>query len=292
MQEKRVLWMVAMLISFSVTAQVKGIVVDENNKPISYVNIWAENENIGTTSEENGSFLINVNNAKNLVFSALGYEKKIVKALEAEKVILTETTFRLDEVVIAKRFQTRELEIGNVKNETYQAFDNGPRIDAKFFPYISKYKKTKFIKQVTIFTDSEIESATIKLHFYSVDSNGFPGEELLTKDFLVSVKKGVKKTYFDVTDLNLRMPKTGIFIGYEKLIIEKNKVEKTITDLNTNLTKIQKTYYPFILYNYVQREFIYTFFGGKWHKQIKENVNNPSEKMMVYEPSINLVLTN
>ncbi len=284
--------MVAMLISFSVTAQVKGIVVDENNKPISYVNIWAENENIGTTSEENGSFLINVNNAKNLVFSALGYEKKIVKALEAEKVILTETTFRLDEVVIAKRFQTRELEIGNVKNETYQAFDNGPRIDAKFFPYISKYKKTKFIKQVTIFTDSEIESATIKLHFYSVDSNGFPGEELLTKDFLVSVKKGVKKTYFDVTDLNLRMPKTGIFIGYEKLIIEKNKVEKTITDLNTNLTKIQKTYYPFILYNYVQREFIYTFFGGKWHKQIKENVNNPSEKMMVYEPSINLVLTN
>ncbi len=284
--------MVAMLISFSVTAQVKGIVVDENNKPISYVNIWAENENIGTTSEENGSFLINVNNAKNLVFSALGYEKKIVKALEAEKVILTETTFRLDEVVIAKRFQTRELEIGNVKNETYQAFDNGPRIDAKFFPYISKYKKTKFIKQVTIFTDSEIESATIKLHFYSVDSNGFPGEELLTKDFLVSVKKGVKKTYFDVTDLNLRMPKTGIFIGYEKLIIEKNKVEKTITDLNTNQTKIQKTYYPFILYNYVQREFIYTFFGGKWHKQIKENVNNPSEKMMVYEPSINLVLTN
>lgn len=292
MQEKRVLWMVVMLISFSVTAQVKGIVVDENNKPISYVNIWAENENIGTTSEENGSFLINVNNAKNLVFSALGYEKKIVKALEAEKVILTETTFRLDEVVIAKRFQTRELEIGNVKNETYQAFDNGPRIDAKFFPYISKYKKTKFIKQVTIFTDSEIESATIKLHFYSVDSNGFPGEELLTKDFLVSVKKGVKKTYFDVTDLNLRMPKTGIFIGYEKLIIEKNKVEKTITDLNTNQTKIQKTYYPFILYNYVQREFIYTFFGGKWHKQIKENVNNPSEKMMVYEPSINLVLTN
>jgi len=284
--------MAVMLISISITAQVKGIVVDENNKPISYVNIWAENENIGTTSEENGLFLINVNDTKNLVFSALGYEKKTVKAAEAEKVILKETAFKLDEVVIAKRFETRELEIGSVKNETYQAFDNGPRIDAKFFPYISKYKKTKFIKQVTIFTDSEIEIATIKIHFYSVDSNGFPGEELLTKDFLISVKKGVKKTYFDVTDLNLKMPKTGIFIGYEKLIIEKNKVEKTITDFNTNKTKIQKTYYPFVLYNYVQREFIYTFFGGKWHKQTKENVNNPSEKLMVYEPSINLVLTN
>ena len=44
---------------------------------------------------------------------------------------------------------------------------------------------------------------------------------------------------------------TGIFVGYEKLIIEKNKLAKTVTDLNTNQTRIQKTYYPFMLYNYV-----------------------------------------
>jgi len=292
MQGKRVLWLVVMFISFSLSAQVKGIIVDENDKPISYVNIWVENENIGTTSEENGAFSMTVSETKNLVFSALGYERKTVKASDCQKVVLKETAFKLDEVVIAKRFETKELEIGNVKNETYQAFDNGPRIDAKFFPYNPKYKKTKYIKQVTIFTDSEIENATLKIHFYSVNPDGFPGDELLTKDFLVSVKKGVKKSYFDVTDLNLRMPKNGIFIGYEKLIIEKNKLEKTIIDLNTNQTKIQKTYYPFVLYNYVQREFIFTFFGGKWNKQTKQDINNPSEKMMVYEPSINLVLTN
>jgi hypothetical protein len=281
------------LFSISLSAQIKGIVVDENDKPISYVNIAVQNENIGTTSEENGEFSINVSEGKNLVFSALGYEKKIVKANEAQKVVLKVNALKLDEVTVApKRFETRELEIGKVKNETYQAFDNGPKIDAKFFPYITKYKKTKYIKQVSVLTDSEIEKATIKIHFYEVNTDGFPGEELLSKDFLVSVKKGVKKTFFDVTDLNLRMPKTGIFIGYEKLIIEKNKVEKTITDTNTNQTKIQKTYYPFMLYNYVQREFIFTFFGGKWNKQTKQDVNNPSDKMMVYEPAINLVLTN
>ena len=291
MLEKRGLWLV-LLLGFSVSAQVKGIVVDENDKPISYVNIWVENENSGTTSEENGTFSINAATNKNLVFSALGYDKKIVKGSEAEKVVLIIDAIKIDEVVIAKKYGTKEIEIGKVKNETYQAFDNGPRIDAKFFPYYIKYKKTKFIKQVTIFTDSEIENATIKIHFYSVDANGFPGEELLSKDFLVSVKKGVKKTYFDLSDLNLRMLKTGVFVGYEKLIIEKNKLEKTVTDLNTNQTRIQKTYYPFMLYNYVQREFIYTFFGGKWDKQTKQDVNNPSEKMMVYEPSINLILTN
>ena len=63
-------------------------VVDEFNKPISYVNIWVENENNSTTSEENGEFSINCLPNKNLIFSALGYEKKTVKVADAEKVIL------------------------------------------------------------------------------------------------------------------------------------------------------------------------------------------------------------
>lgn len=291
MKEKR-FWLLFLLIGFSAVSQIKGVVVDESGKPISYVNIWVENENIGTTSEENGTFSINATENKNLIFSALGYDKKTVKASEAQKVVLNVDAVKIEEVVVANKLETKEIEIGKVKNETYQAFDNGPRIDAKFFPYFVKYKKTKYIKKVTVFTDSEIEDATFKIHFYSVDANGYPGDEILSKDFLVSVKKGVKKTFFDLSDLNLRMPKTGIFVGYEKLIIEKNKLEKTVADLNTNETKIQKTYYPFMLYNYVQRDFIYTFFGGKWNKQTKEDVNNPSLKMMVYEPSINLILTN
>ncbi len=292
MKQKRFFWLV-LLIGFSLSGQIKGVVVDENDQPISYVNIAVENENIGTSSEENGTFTITVSETKNLVFSALGYEKKTVGAKQVQKVILNTIALKLDEVTVApKRFETRELEIGKVKNETYQAFDNGPKIDAKFFPYYSKYKKTKYIKQVSILTDSEIENASVKIHFYGVNSDGFPGDELLSKDFVVSVKKGVKKTFFDVTELNLRMPKTGVFIGYEKLIIEKNKVEREIQDTNTKKVLIQKTYYPFMLYNYVQRDFIFTFFGGKWNKQTKKESNNPNPKMMVYEPSINLVLTN
>ena len=206
-----------LIISFSLSAQIKGVVVDEFNKPISYANIWVENENNNTTSEENGEFLINVLGSKNIIFSAMGYEKKIVKASDAEKVVLKINEFQLLEVVIVKRFETKEIEIGKVKNENYQAFENGPRIDAKFFPYLPKYKKTKYIKQVNFFTDNQLESATFKVHFFTVNTDGSPGDELLNKDFLVSVKKGVKKTFFDVTDFNLRMPKTGIFVGFEKI---------------------------------------------------------------------------
>ena len=291
MKEKRFLWLV-LLIGSAISAQIKGIVVDEFNKPISYVNIWVENENNSTTSEENGEFSISCLPNRNLIFSALGYEKKTVKASESDKVILKSTAFELNEVVIAKRFETREIEIGKVKNETYQAFENGPRIDAKFFPYYVKYKKTKYIQKVNFFTDCRLETATFKIHFYTVNDDGSPGEELLKKDFLVSVTKGVKKTFFDVSDFNLKMPKKGIFVGFEKLIIERNKLEKEVADSNTGKKTIQKSYFPFVLYNFVEREFIYTFSGGKWNKQTKQDIANLSDKMSVYEPAINLILTN
>ena len=280
------------LFSLSISAQTTGIVVDEFSKPISYVNIWVENENNSTTSEENGEFTINCEPNKSLIFSALGYEKRTVKASESDKVILKINAFELSEVVIAKRFETRQIEIGKVKIESYQAFENGPRIDAKFFPYDPKYKKTKYIKQVAIITDSQLESSSFKIHFYGVNPDGSPGEELLKKDYLVSVWKGVKKGYFNVVDFNLRIPKSGLFVGFEKLIIEKNKLEKEVVDSNTKATAIQKMYFPYVLYNYVERDFIYTFSGGKWNKQTKQDIANPSDKMRVYEPAINLILTN
>lgn len=266
--------------------------MDEYNKPISYVNIWVENENNSTTSEENGEFTIHCQSDKNLIFSALGYEKKTVKASDAAKVILKINALELSEIVIAKRFETKQIEIGKVRIESYQAFENGPRIDAKFFPYDPKYKKTKYIKQVAIITDSQLENSNFKIHFYNVNPDGSPGEELLQKDYLVSVRKGVKKSYFNVVDFNLRMPKTGIFVGFEKLIIERNKLEKEVMDSNTKAMTIQKIYFPFILYNYVERDFIYTFSKGKWTKQTKEDTKDPSDKMRVYEPAINLILTN
>ena len=291
MIDKKVLWMILLMVS-AVSAQIKGVVVDEFNKPISYVNIWVENENNSTTSEENGEFSINCLPNKSLIFSALGYEKRTIKAYDADRVILKINAFELSEVVIAKRYETRQIEIGKVKHETYQAFDNGPRIDAKFFPYLAKYKRTRYIRQVTVFTDSQLESTSFKIHFYGVNPDGSPGEELVKKDFLVSVNKGVKKTYFNVTDFNLKMPKTGIFVGFEKLIIEKNKSEKEVTDLNTKKTTIQRTYFPYVLYNFVERKFIYTFSVGKWNKQTKEDINDPLATMNVYEPAINLILTN
>ncbi len=283
-----------LFFTVNVAAQTKGVVKDSlTGNPIAYVSIWVENENIGTTSEENGEYIIGTNDKnKNLIFSALGYQKKTVKVSESQIVLLSPSTFELDEVTINNKKEKKQLEIGKTKNAIAEAFDNGPRMDAKFFPYYPEYKKTRWIQKAVILTDSRIDDATIKLHLYDVDENGFPGNELLSKDYIVTIKKGVTKNEIDLSDFNLEMPKTGIFVVFEKLLIKKNRVEKTIKNFNTNTTKIQTTYAPLVLYNAVERDFLYSFSGGRWLKRTREEMNPFSVSKTIYEPSVTLILTN
>lgn len=282
-------FLLLIFLPFLAVAQIRGVVKDSiSGQPIPYANIWVENENVATTSEEDGTFSIAVANTKNLIFSALGYETKTLKAAQVTLVFLNPKAFDLEEVVISNSIGTKQNVIGLTENTVAQAFDNGPRIDVKFFPYASEYKKTPYLKKVTVYTDSRIEDATVKLHFYKVDANGYPGDELLQKPLIVSVKNGTKINKIDLSDFGLVMPKNGLFVGFEKLMIEKNKKEKTVINPVTKEGQIQKTYYPLMLYNYVERDFLFTFSGGKWSKQ----TDNDSGKVKVYEPAIHLTLTN
>ena len=281
-----------LLFNCAVFAQIKGKIIDENNQPIPYVNILVENENIGTTSDIDGSFSLGIKDEKMLLFSVLGYEKMKIKSSDATLVKMKATTYQLGEIAIINKKQTKEIEIGKTENAIHQAFENGPKFDAKFFPFLSNYKKTKYIKKVIISTESSIDAATVKIHFYEVGDDGLPGEELLEKDFIVSVKKGSRKTQFDVSNLNMVFPKKGLFVAIERLFIEKNKFENTVPASDPTKTKVKRTYYPLPFYNFVEKEYTYTFLGGKWIKEFKKDNDGLVIKTRVFEPAINLILTN
>lgn len=287
MKGNRLLY-VLLLFSFYVSAQIKGVVVDEKNQPIPFVSIWVEHENTGTSTEENGSFEIEVKDKNNnLLFLALGFEKQSIKATQVEKVVLKSTTFELNEVWVDNRLDTKTKEIGTPKNEMYQAFENGPRIDLKIFPYFSSYSKTKYIKKVALYCDSRMDDVSIKIHFYKTNEEGLPGEEMTNKDLIFKVKNGINNNLFDVTSSRLMLPKKGIYVGFEKLIIEKNKIEKKAKDLQ-NVEITRKTYLPYVLYHLEERPYSLTFSNGKW---VKKSTSNSSQTM-VYEPAIKLILTN
>ncbi len=68
MREK-ILILIFFIVSQIAFSQIKGVVKDSiSGERISYVNIWVENETIGTTSEADGSFSLDVKKKKNCFF--------------------------------------------------------------------------------------------------------------------------------------------------------------------------------------------------------------------------------
>jgi hypothetical protein len=281
-----------LLFQLSVSAQFRGVVLDSISKqPVSFANVWVENENKGATSEENGQFSIQTDEEnKTLIISALGYETKKIKMAWATKVLLKPIAFQLNEVEIRTKKETKKLEIGNSKNRYCNQLSGGlPWMFAKYFPYEVKYKLTPFIQNAILFTDSEIKNATFKLRIFEKTSDGLPGADLLEEDIIVIVKKGHHKNTIDLSKYNLSLPTNGLFVAFEWMIIDANKYQFEYKENGT--LKSFPTYAPSAVCNEVEVENSYDFRSGKWNKRQKFFINNKSKEVML-EPAINLTLTN
>jgi hypothetical protein len=249
------------------------------------VNISVLGENKGTTSEVDGSFSLRESTTQKLVFSLLGYKKKTIQAKANMLVLLNPDQIALNEVVIDSRKKSKKLEIGPENPGVYEAYDRGPRTDTRFFEYHSSYNKTRYIDAITVRTDSKVKDASFKIHLYEPDTNGFPDKEMLTENVVVSVDKGVKNTLFRLERFHLKMPKTGLFVGIEKLMIEKNQFD-------SGDGFASGVYYPLILYSAAEKDKIFTYSGGQWRVQTKQSSEGTLEKINTAEPAITLILTN
>ena len=282
-------------LQISFFAQTKGIVVDQNNKPIPYVNIWVENENIGTTSEENGTFEINTTDKnKILVFSAVGFETKKISMDLSQKVEMKRLIYELNEVVIENPKFNNEIEIGDSKNQNFHHWSGKtPDVLVKFFPFQKEYEKTKFIKNVILSSQSKIKNATFKIRVFYINENGFPDKDALNEDVVVSVKKGNRKNKIDISNFKLKIPKEGIFIGFEWIIIESNKFNIKRNNKNLYPQNNDFRFEPCPSLNTAYKDFVFEYRSGKWHKRSR-NINPGFDftHNKTIEPAINLTLTN
>jgi hypothetical protein len=284
-------------IPFSLSAQIHGVVKDSlSGEPIPYVNIWVENEDIGTTSETDGSFSLEIKGEKILVFSALGYEVKKASS-KSELILLKPKVFQLKEVVIEQPKFKKEIEIGNFSKPLgYHISGDIEWSNAKYFKYEAIYENTKFVKKIKIKTRSKVNNAKFKIRLFSVNKEGFPQNDLLEEDIIVTVKKGKKNNVIDISKFKLVFPQEGLFVSYEVLKIESNKYEFKYTEFESKKL-IKKTYYaPDFECNLVDEQNTYHFRNGKWNKHQRwHNSEVGSLKKFnnkVVEPAINLILTN
>ena len=214
-------------ISNIASSQISSILLDANTeKPIPYVNIFVEHELIGTTSDINGKFDLQIENSKVVVFSAIGYEiKKIFSDSISQFTILNPSITELSEVIITAKKETKKLKIGKFKKSKINLYFNcgqTPWIIARYFPYKKEYEKTTFLNKIRISTNSNLDEAKFNLRLYSKDQNNKPGENLYDKNIIGTAKKGNKITGVDLSELNIQFPKDGFFIVIEWLLIESN----------------------------------------------------------------------
>lgn len=279
------------LLSNLISAQTKGVVKDSiSGKPIPYVNIWVQSENIGVSSEENGEFIINaIPKNQHLIFSSLGYETKKTLLSEAKTVILKPIVYQLDDVVISKPKQTKQIEIGDFKNAIYLPEPQYiPWIFAKKIDINKENPDSRFIKNITFYTHSEVDKAVFRVRIFSVNQQNMPGDDVLTEEVIVTTKKGKNKIIVELLKNKIEIPNEGIIVGFESLFLEQNKyIQKTskkgVTFVN---------YDPHILYQYQKKEESYAYRTGFWTKQTFEKYYQDEEGKRVISPAIKVTLTN
>lgn len=92
-------------------AQLKGTITDTQNNPLPYVSIYVSNTHIGTTSNNDGKFDLNLKNVSEnstVVFQILGYKTQKVNikksALPKElNIIMQDEDYQLQEVVVSAK---------------------------------------------------------------------------------------------------------------------------------------------------------------------------------------------
>lgn len=79
---------------------IKGTVIDSNGEPIIGANVIIENTSIGTITDFNGEFTLNVKPGAKLVISFIGYETKTITARKGMRVVLEDDSQMLQEVEV------------------------------------------------------------------------------------------------------------------------------------------------------------------------------------------------
>lgn len=93
------------LFSVVLHAQLRGVILDEKGTPLPFVNIHIANSTIGTSSNIEGEFIINLPSTTNqLVFQYVGYrtlKQEIKSDLDYISITLQPENFQLDEITIS-----------------------------------------------------------------------------------------------------------------------------------------------------------------------------------------------
>ena len=296
---KSILTLTCLLVTQLSFAQLKSVVVDSvTGESIAYVNIWVENGNAGTTSDQQGAFELAIEKPQIIVFSAIGYETRSISSDSIKSTVtLTPAVIVLEQVEVVSKRKNKSLTIGEIrKSKVNHFFGCGgmPWVAARYFAYDEAYSNTPYLAKVRVLTNSDIQDSRFKVRLYSVNENGGPGNYLYDKNIFGIARKGKKFTDVDLTNLDIEFPEAGFFVAIEWLIIDENLHEYTYTNQGSNKRLTGTSFEPSIGTVWADTDDnSWVFIGGHWRKALKNNFGDAGKRTKPYSLiAVELTLTN
>lgn len=225
---KKTILFVLIFINISCFAQLKvfdGLLKDiETNQSLAYVNIGIVDKNVGTVSDVNGKFELNLNNQFDnevLKISMIGYvtqtfRVKVFKEnlLKNNLIYLEKSVATLKEVVIrSKKLKTKILGNKLDKKTVSAGFVNNV-LGNEIGIIVKIKKKPTYIEDFNAIVDyNNYGNFKFRINFYNL-KNGLPNNSILQENIIANstIKKG--KLTIDLRDYNISVTE-DFFVSIE-----------------------------------------------------------------------------
>ncbi|MFY0602731.1 MAG: hypothetical protein JXQ93_02195 [Flavobacteriaceae bacterium] len=219
---------------FAQKVEFAGRLVDKvTREPISYASIYMKNRNIGITTRENGYFRIMIEKdllKEKVMLSCLNYRDTILIAAELNNKTTTLTSKRILLPEISLNKGLKKLTLGSSKGvikESILSPKKGVLLYAQFIKNPRKNKDCVYINVLTVSFGKRYSGQKIRIRFFNKNKkNGSPYEDLLFKSLILELNKNQSKYILDLSDYDLLMPESGIFVVFEKLFLPENNLFK------------------------------------------------------------------
>lgn len=218
---------------------IKGTIVDGKGEPIPFVNIGIVDTHIGTISELNGDFELNVPKEyehQSLLVSCVGYHRQKFAIAEIKdqdlQISMEENVSQLQEVVISENRGKPKIEkVGGVYSTASRFMTDVDYSGSAIAQLVKTPFDTTFIHWVSLGYSSRLKDLKMRIKFLSVDEKGKPGELLIPKEVIVDLLPydGFNKFYLE--DEFLFLTENQFFVQFEPLILkeDRNNIYKIIS---------------------------------------------------------------
>jgi hypothetical protein len=270
-----------LLTTFSLSAQVKGVVKDSiSGEPIAFVGVFTSKLESNFSSNKRGKFKIeNLTKQDTLWFFTTGYKEK--------KIALKDLSNNVYLVPISNSAKNKNLDDYTQKKQWIDLQANGSSsfrtistsstsLKAYFIEGINSPNRNIILDKLSFkAVNLTPKTNVLKVRFFKADSLQNVIEEILLKPILLEVKSSqIKKAnnvyhtngFIEIDLLNklIEIPKEGFFIAIELINIKDNQLVNVLSEPNSTLISpsINITNFQAIVYSYSK---------GKWQKVEKAN---------------------